>query len=66
MRVNRENWSPVWLALIGTLGWNYFRHRADKSTLCQSREDVPPGVMAAALLALIGWLIPHYERRRGL
>lgn len=62
--MNRENWSPVWGAVIFLVGWNLCRHKRGKSTLCCSREDVPPGLMTAAAIAFVGWFAPHYELKR--
>jgi hypothetical protein len=57
---------PVWGALVGTLVFNYSRHRGGRSTLCsvtRSRLRVhrTPGRLAVVLgwSALTGWLIPH-------
>jgi hypothetical protein len=57
---------PVWGALVGTLLFNYARHRGGRSTLCsvtrsQLRVHRTPGRLAVVLgwSALTGWLIPH-------
>ncbi|HET7689161.1 MAG TPA: hypothetical protein VFK41_02185 [Nocardioidaceae bacterium] len=60
---------PVWLALTGTMGLNYARHRLGKSTLCSSARapfhvDRREGqvVFLASWAALSGWLLPHFLR----
>ena len=35
---------PIWVALAGTLGWNYARHLQGKSTLCSSTRATLPAV----------------------
>ena len=62
---------PVWLALAGTMGLNYARHRKGKSTLCSSAR-APLQVhrvegriaFVAGWAALTGWLIPHFCRAK--
>jgi hypothetical protein len=56
---------PVWVALLGALGWNYARHRRGKSTLCSSTRHVVPDLgFCAGWGVLTGWMIPHYCRRK--
>jgi hypothetical protein len=57
---------PVWGALLGTLVFNYARHRGGHSTLCsvtrsQLRVHRNPGRLAVVLgwTALTTWLVPH-------
>ena len=53
---------PVWGAFLGTLGYNYWRHRHGRSTLCSAARTVLP---AAALDAgwdiLTWWMKRHYR-----
>lgn len=52
---------PVWGALLGTLGYNYARHRHGKSTLCSTaRRFIPGAAMVVGWCFLSGWLLPHY------
>ena len=51
----------VWGALLGTLGWNYLRHRHGRSTLCSSgRKTIPAWAFCLGWGILTGWLIPHF------
>jgi hypothetical protein len=56
---------PVWLALSGTLGLNYWRHRKGRSTLCSSARPV---ISAEKFIfgwgVLTGWIIPHFCKSR--
>lgn len=53
---------PVWVALMGTLGYNVWRHKHGRSTLCSStRTKVPPHVFDAGWAVLSVWLTNHYR-----
>lgn len=46
----------VWVALAGTLGYNLWRHKQGKSTLCSStRAHLPPLAVDAGLT--IGYMV---------
>jgi hypothetical protein len=54
---------PALLLLASALGLNYHRHRHGRSTICSTcRQYVGPRAMTAAVLAVVGWFIPHYSR----
>lgn len=54
---------PAWACLLGTLGYNYHRHRRGLPTICATtRRLIPRTVSAALLSAGFAYLITHVWR----
>lgn len=54
---------PAWAALLGTLGYNYRRHKAGRSTICGvSRRLLPWPAMVAAWCAFSYVMLRHLRR----
>lgn len=52
-----------WAPLVGTLGYNYLRHRRGLPTICSTaRRHVPRKVAVAGLSLGFAWLLPHVVR----
>lgn len=47
--------------LAAALGWNYLRHRRNKSTICSvTRRHVSIKVMCVGWASLTAWFLPHW------
>lgn len=52
-----------WVALLGTLAYNYRRHRRGKPTICATfRRYVPRWAVIPFWSAVTGYMIPHLWR----
>lgn len=49
--------------LAAALGWNYARHKRNKSTICSvTRKHVPWPLFLIGWLLLTVWILPHWIR----